>query len=318
MKFIIDTDMGIDDAVAVLMVLAHPQAQVKAITSILGNVPLAQATHNVGVVLDMADAPSIPVYQGCARPLLQFEPEDAVNVHGQDGLGGAGKPETTRTVEAEHASLALIRLARQNPGELTLLTLGPLTNIALAIRLDPNFPKNLENLVIMGGAVDGRGNTTAPTEFNIGVDPEAAKIVFDVCREVPGGTWLVPWETSLTEAISFADWDEIIRGNHPVAQFLQQMTVHLKQVMAALEFPVSIWPDPLAAAVALSPKIISEQEFRFVDVEIGSGLARGQTIVDYRNSSDTSPNMRIVRNVDRQKFKQLLQLAAQLGNGNLR
>lgn len=318
MKFIIDTDMGIDDAVAVLMVLAHPQAQVKAITSILGNVPLAQATHNVGVVLDVADAPPIPIYRGCARPLLQFEPEDAVNVHGRDGLGGAGKPETSRTVEAEHASLALIRLARQNPGELTLLTLGPLTNIALAIRLDPNFPKNLKNLVIMGGAVNGRGNTTAPTEFNIGVDPEAAKIVFDVCHEVPAGTWLLPWETSLTEAISFADWDEIIRGSHPVAQFLQRMTIHLKQVMAALEFPVSIWPDPLAAAVALSPEIVSDQEFRFVDVEISSGLARGQTIVDYRNSSATSPNVRIVRNVDRQNFKQLLQLAAQLGNGNLR
>ena len=312
MNLIIDTDMGIDDAVALLMVLAHPKAKIKAITSVLGNVSLAQATHNVGVVLDVAGAPPFPIYRGCARPLLQYEPEDAVSVHGADGLGGAGKPETTRTFAAEHASLALIRLARQNPGELTLLTLGPLTNIALAIRLDPNFPKNLKNLVIMGGAVDGRGNTTVPTEFNIGVDPEAAKIVFDVCREVPGGTWLVPWETSLTEAISFADWDGIIEGNCPVAQFLQQMTVHIKQVMAALEFPVSIWPDPLAAAVALSPKIVSDEELRFVDVEIGSGLARGQTIVDYRGGSDTSPNARIVRGIDRRKFKELLQLAAQL------
>jgi purine nucleosidase len=312
MNFIIDTDMGIDDAVALLMVLAHPKAKIKAITSILGNVPLAQATHNVGVVLDVADAPPIPIYQGCARPLLQYEPEDAVSVHGEDGLGGAGKADTSRTVAAEHASLALIRLARQNPGELTLLTLGPLTNIALAIRLDPNFPKNLKNLVIMGGAVDGRGNTTAPTEFNIGVDPEAAKIVFNVCHEVPGGTWLVPWETSLTEAISFADWDGNIEGNCPVAQFLQQMTVHIKQVMAAVEFPVSIWPDPLAAAVALSPEIVSDEELRFVDVEIGSGLARGQTIVDYRSGNDTSPNARIVRGVDRRKFKELLQLAAQL------
>ena len=90
MKYIIDTDMGIDDAVALLMVLAHPRAEIKAITSVLGNVPLAQATHNVGVVLDVAKAPATPIYQGCARPLLQQDPDDAVNVHGHDGLGGAG------------------------------------------------------------------------------------------------------------------------------------------------------------------------------------------------------------------------------------
>ena len=91
MKLIVDTDMGIDDAVALLMVLAHPKAEIKAITSVLGNVSLAQATHNVGVVLDVAGAPSFPIYRGCARPLLQYEPTDGVSVHGEDGLGGAGK-----------------------------------------------------------------------------------------------------------------------------------------------------------------------------------------------------------------------------------
>lgn len=139
MRFVIDTDMGIDDAVALLMVLAQTGIQIQAITTVMGNVPLAQATHNTGVVLDVANAPPIPIYQGCAWPLLGHQPQHAHDVHGDDGLGGAGRAETGRIIEAEHAALALIRLVRQYPGELTLLTLGPLTNIALAIRLKPDF-----------------------------------------------------------------------------------------------------------------------------------------------------------------------------------
>jgi purine nucleosidase len=312
MKFIIDTDMGVDDAVALLMALAQPDAEVAAITSVLGNVSLAQATHNVGVVLDVAQAPLIPIFQGCARPLLQYEAEDAVSIHGEDGLGGAGKPETTRRVEKEHASLAMSRLARESPGELTLLTLGPLTNVALAIRLDPAFPSNLRNLVIMGGAVDGRGNTTAPTEFNVGVDPEAAKIVLAACRDVPGEVWLIPWETALIEAVSFAEWEAVIGGDSAAAKFLQRMSVHVKQVMVTSGYSATIWPDPLAAAVALAPDIVLAQKARFVDVEVGAGLARGQTIVDYRNNSPLSPNVTIVRRVDRQRFKNMLRLGAQL------
>jgi len=276
---------------------------------VMGNISLVQATHNAGVVLDVADAPPIPIYQGCARPLLQTEPADASNFHGEDGLGGAGKPTTTRPVEAEHASLALIRLVQENPGQLTLLTLGPLTNLALAIRLYPNLPRQLKRLVIMGGAVDARGNTSAAAEFNIGVDPEAAKIVFKACQDVPEGIWLLPWETSLCHAIPMAEWEAIIAGDRPPAQFVRQMTPHLKQVMTRFNFAGTIWPDPLAAAVALSPEIITQQEERLVEVERGSGLARGQTIVDYRFNGHSSSNLHIVRHVDDQKFKALLRLA---------
>ena len=163
----------------------------------------------------------------------------------------------------------------------------------------------------MGGAVDGRGNTSPPTEFNIGADPEAAKIVFRVAADIPQGVWLIPWETSLTETISFSVWEKIIEGDRATARFVQKMTVYLKQVMGRGDYPGLIWPDPLAAAVALSSDIISEQEHRFVDVEIGSGLARGQTIVDYRPKSEIPPNVWIVRGVDKQKFQNLLRLAVQ-------
>src|SRR5262245_7726993 len=124
MQFIIDTDVGIDDAVAILMLLSHPAAKVLAITTVMGNVPLAQATQNVGTILDIIQAPPIPIYQGCARPLLQYSPQDARYVHGDDGLGGMGRLNGHRLVEAEHASLALTQLVAQHSGQVTLLTLG--------------------------------------------------------------------------------------------------------------------------------------------------------------------------------------------------
>jgi purine nucleosidase len=310
MKLLIDTDVGIDDAVALLMALAQPDCDIKAITTIVGNVPLAQATHNAGVVLDIANAPLIPIYRGCAKPLLQYRPDDATEFYGADGLGGAGQAQTSRIVESEHASLAMIRLAREHPAELTLLTLGPLTNVALAVRLEPAFLGQLKRIVMMAGAVDGRGNTSPPAEFNISVDPEAAKIVFAACAAAGVPITLISWEATLAHEVPFSTWDSLTEGSTPTAQFLQAMSVFAKDVMLAYGYTSLLWPDPLAAAVALAPEIVLEQECRFLDVETGPNLARGQTIVDYRTRSDRSPNAHIVRTVDRQKFHELLRLAA--------
>jgi len=311
MNLIIDTDLGIDDAIALLMTLAQPQTTITAITTVFGNVPLAQATHNTGVVLNVAQAPTIPIYRGCGKPLLQTEPETATLIHGEDGLGGAGTDFSDRPIEAEHAASALVRLARQTPGPLTLLTLGPLTNIALALRLDPNFFKNIKNLVMMAGAVEARGNTSALAEFNVGADPEAAKIVFESCRDVSGGVWLLPWETSISDAVPFDRWDNIITGDSSTARFAQRMTIHIKKVMTRLQADASFWPDPLAAAVTLNPDIATDQEHRFVEVAIGDGPARGQTIVDRRLDTSHRPNMHIVNHVNMEQFEQMLRLAVQ-------
>lgn len=309
MKLIIDTDMGIDDAIALLMVLAQPEAELVGLTSVAGNISLAQATHNAGVVLDVAQAPPIPIYPGCSKPLLQYQPQHAPEFHGADGLGGAGHAPTERVAAAEHASMALIRLVRQHPGQLTLLTLGPLTNVALAIRLDPNFLSNLRRLVMMVGAVEGRGNTSPLAEFNVAVDPEAAKIVLAALSQTELAAWLVSWEASLAHPFSFADWAEMIAGDSPVARFVQQMTVFMQQAVEAANIPALVWPDPLAAAVALDPDLVLRSERRFVAVETGANLARGQTIVDYRPHSQMRPNLHIVKQVDQPRFSQLLQRA---------
>lgn len=311
MKFIVDTDMGIDDALALLMILAQPGAEIEAITTVAGNIPLAQATHNAGVVLDIAAAPPVPIYQGCATPLMQTEPLHAMEVHASDGLGGAGRPHTDRPAEAEHASLALVRLARAKPGRLTLLTLGPLTNVALAIHLDPQFLTRFERIVLMAGAVHGHGNTTPAAEFNVAADPEAAQVVLNAGRRVADKVWLVSWEAALDHATPFARWRDIIAGASATARFVQQMTGFIERSMAAFGIATIPWADPLAAAVALDPAIVLNYDSRPITVEVGHNLARGQTIVSYLRRQNEPVTAKIVRQIDLPKFEQLLRLAVQ-------
>ena len=309
MKLIVDTDAGIDDAIALLMLLAQPDLQLLAISSVAGNVSLLQATQNIKTILDITNAPATPIYQGCARPLLRYAALDAMDIHGDDGLGGAGRTNSPRPVEAEPASLALLRLARQYTGRLTLLTLGPLTNIAVAIRLDPTFLTHFDRIVMMAGAVDVRGNTSAAAEFNIVVDPEAAHIVFDACHRTGVMVQLISWEATLAHPLTPETWAEIIEGDSPVARMAQTMTVFLNERRAEYNEPHILWPDPLAAAIVCRPEIILSQEARSIKVEIGHTLTRGQTLVDYRRRPDKPPNTQIIREVDGQQFRDLLKMA---------
>jgi purine nucleosidase len=308
-RLIIDTDTGIDDAVALLMAVAHPQTEIEAITTVMGNISLAQATHNAGVMLDIAHAPAIPIYRGCARPLMQHPPINAMDIHGSDGLGGASAPETQRQPQPEHAALAMVRLARENPGQLTLLTLGPLTNVALAIRLDAGFLANLERLVIMGGAVEAKGNTTPAAEFNFMADPEAAATVFLACRRTDFLPSVISWEVTLSHGLPMTIWRQLITGHTPSARFLQQITDFIDR-----QWPFNnvLWPDPLAAAVAMEPDIVLKQRPHSLVVEAGHNLARGQSIVDFRRGSEATPNAHVVRQVNLLRFQELLQTAAQL------
>jgi purine nucleosidase len=308
MKFIIDTDLGIDDAIAFLMILGHPQADIEAITTVVGNIPLAQATHNVGVVLNAAQAPPIPIFQGCGKPLMQNEPLHAMDFHGSDGLGGVGQSHPNRSIEAEHAVTALIRLARAHSGQVSLLTLGPLTNIALAIRLAPDFLSHFERVVMMAGAVDGRGNTSEVAEFNIAVDPEAAAIAFEACQQVADRVWLVSWEASLNHATPLETWHRFISGDTAQAKFVQAMSQFAESVVADYGYSAIPWADPLAAAVALEPEIVTAYDTCLVQVDVGHTLARGSTIPDYRSRHRPITNMKIVRAVDLEKFEAILQL----------
>ncbi|HMV30090.1 MAG TPA: nucleoside hydrolase, partial [Anaerolineales bacterium] len=174
---IIDTDPGIDDALAFLLAVASPELVLDGITTIHGNASTKQTTRNALAVLELAKASHVPVYKGCDVPLVKeslLSPE----THGNQGLGYAQLPEPAAQAQSQHASDFLIEHIMSHPGEITLVAIGPLTNVALAIRKEPRIVQNVKEVFIMGGAVFHPGNTTAQTEYNVYVDPHAAHIVF--------------------------------------------------------------------------------------------------------------------------------------------
>ncbi len=156
-RMIIDTDPGVDDAHAIMMALAHPDVKVEALTVVAGNVGLENTVANAKKILDTFAA-DVPVYAGSQQSLV-LKAETAAYVHGEDGLGDAGIPDSHRETEAEPAAVALVRMANESPGEISLVAIGPLTNLAVALHLEPSLPLKFKELVIMGGAVDARGNT---------------------------------------------------------------------------------------------------------------------------------------------------------------
>ena len=308
-RLLIDTDCGVDDAQAILMAFAHPQTQVEAISAVAGNVEVDKVTANVGVILDLLDADA-PLYRGADRPLVQ-PPEPAHFIHGADGLGNANfDPPRTQPVAGEHAAQAIARLARQAPGEITLVTLGPLTNVALAVRLDPQLAQNIKRVVCMGGAVQAQGNTAMVSEFNFWSDPEATHIVLETFPDVT----IASWELTLQHGLPWEQYDALVETTTPKGQFVRRITAEILGAVKAHPLYGSLGmllPDPLAMACALEPGIILEQERRRVVMELHGAHTRGQTVVDWMGETDQPANVNIVRRVDMDAFGRLMQAAVQ-------
>lgn len=301
---LIDTDPGVDDALAILM--AHRHARVAGLCVTAGNVGLAHTVRNALKLVDIAGADT-PVFAGCARPLV-LPAADAAFVHGADGFGDTGYAASARQPQAEHAALAIVRLAREHRGELTLVALGPLTNLALALRLEPELPNLVARLVVMGGAVTGRGNThLVPAEFNIGFDPEAAHVVFS---EWPMFD-LVDWEATLRHGLDFARVERWLAADDARARFFAAISRRTREWTRAHGRPALMAADALAMAVALEPGIATEVAERAVAIELTGTLTRGATVVDWDGRFGQHPNARIVGAVDPARFEALV--AAALG-----
>jgi purine nucleosidase len=303
-RLVIDTDPGVDDAHAILAAFAHPEAHVEAITTVAGNVSLERTTANACTVLDVLEQ-DVPVYPGCDRPLVA-RPPDASYFHGEDGLGDSGYPPSTRQVADEHAVNTLIRLANESPGELTLAAIGPLTNLALATRLDPALPQKYERLVVMGGSIRGTGNTTPVAEFNAYADPEAAAIVFDAW---PGLT-LISWETTLAHSFTAEQAETLLATDSPRAEFFRRITQRtIGTLQQILGHKMLLEPDLLAVAVALEPDIVRKAEMHHVQVELAGQYTRGQTAVDWFDRTGHEPNVNLVLELELERLWELLQAA---------
>jgi purine nucleosidase len=299
MKILIDTDPGVDDALAIMM--AHARAEVVGLSIAAGNVGLAHTLGNALKLVEVIGAET-PVFAGCPTPLVAGA-EDAGFVHGADGFGDTGYLPASRRAEDEHAVEAILRLSREHAGKLSLVALGPLTNLALALRLDPALPGRIARLVVMGGAVRGNGNTERlAAEFNIGFDPEAAHVVFSAWPVFD----LVDWEACLRHAMPFARYDALVARGDRRARFLAAISRKARAFNQARERVGMIAADALAMAVALEPGIVRRAERRHVTVELGGQHARGATVVDWEGRLGHPANANVVLEVDQAGFEALV------------
>ena len=303
-RFLIDTDTGSDDAVALVMALRHPDIEVVGITTVAGNVPLQMATQNALYTLEQCGRSiPVPVYAGCAKPMLR-EIVTAQNVHGMDGMGDMGLPLHSRQPAASHAVPKLIELIHQYANDITLVTLGPLTNIALAVMLDPSIAKLVSRCVVMGGTSDNVGNMSLAGEYNIWADPEAARIVFESGLPI----MMVGWDISRKYAVIAPEDAAAIRAiDTPLAHFcLDINAVVNKFCLEETQLAGFDLPDPIAMAVAIDPTVATQIYRRHVIVDLGEGHSRGQILIDHHGQLNRSHKADLVVEASREKFIQML------------
>lgn len=304
---LIDTDPGIDDALALLMAFASPRIKVLGLCVGAGNVGLRHTLANTRKLCALAGVEA-PIHPGCDRPLLH-PARDAAYVHGRDGFGDVGYLPASTPVQEEHAVLALLRHSHEYAGRLQLVMLGPLTHLALALRLDPSLPARIGRLVVMGGAVHGHGNISAHAEFNFAFDPEAAHIV---CSEFP--------------AFELVDWEAVLRHGYPAERFAHWLAVgdHRARFYAAISRSFRDWvrargsselraADALAMATVLHPEGSRRRCRHRIAIDIGTGPARGASIIDWDDRSTTGALADILLEYDQSLFERLL--ADALGAG---
>jgi purine nucleosidase len=284
--FLIDTDTASDDAVALIMALRSPLVEVVAITTVAGNVRVEQATRNALYTAELCDA-RVPVFAGAEKPLRR-EHYGADWFHGRDGLGDHDYPPPKRVPEGMSAADAIIATMQAYPGALEMVTLGPLTNIALALQKRPDIAGKVQRCVVMGGAPCCEGNVTPAAEYNIWCDPEAARMVMRSGLPIE----LVGWHLSRCGAVlNISEIEHILSFKNPIAQFAIECNSAAQQAFLRQTGESGIaLPDPVAMAVALDPSMVTSRSKHLVEVETESELTRGMTIVDRLNVAGDERN----------------------------
>jgi len=301
-NFWIDTDTASDDAVAILMALRWPDVNVIGISVVAGNVHVEKGAKNARYTVELCGKKT-PVYLGASQPLVR-EPTWGYFFHGDDGMGNQNYPEPSIPLAEGNAVEALIDAVRSNPGNITLITLGPFTNIALALRIAPDIAEKISMCYAMAGAAATLGNITPAAEFNVYVDPEAAKIVFN--SGIP--LLMVGWEHCRGYANLVEEEIAHIRSfNTPFADFTIDCNAHaISTNKEWLTEPGLALPDPVTMAIALDPSICTKRSAHYVDVETVSELTLGMTVVDQLGVIKKEKNIEVCWEIDIQGWKDLL------------
>jgi purine nucleosidase len=326
---ILDVDTGVDDALALLYACASPDAELLAATCVGGNVDARQVAENTRAVLELAGRGDVPVALGREQPLVK-PLETSTETHGPRGLGAAELPPARRRLERKEAATVIVDIARARPGEVTLVTLGPLTNMAVAMEREPALPRLLGGWVMMGGAFRSPGNTTPTSEWNVHVDPDAAQRVF--------ATWATRVDGDPTR-LGLALGLDVTERTRFLPEHLRHLAVRagvqpldasplsgepieavgsvaanpiLRFVADALRFYFDFHArydgfygaflhDPMAVAAALDPSLVGARPV-YVDVETGPGLAHGMTVADWRGLTRHEPNLAVAVEADGDQF----------------
>ncbi|NIJ68875.1 nucleoside hydrolase [Xanthomonas sp. 60] len=300
---LIDTDPGVDDALALLMAFADDRHDVVALTIAAGNVGLAYTVRNALKLCEVVGREDVPVFAGSPDPLIHPS-LDAAHVHGRDGYGDVALPPAARQAEAEHAALAILRLSHQYAGELMLVMLGPLTNLALALKLDPTLPGRIGNIVVMGGALTCHGNITPVAEFNIAFDPEAAHVVFSAFPQLR----VSDWEATVAHGLPLAQAEHWLAADTPRARFYELISRKTRGLSEDAKGDRWFTADALAMAWALEPEGAQRVAFAPVGIELAGGF-RGATLVDWNRQTGRPDNCELLLAYDQQRFEALVRRA---------
>ncbi|KAJ7993377.1 hypothetical protein DPEC_G00271780 [Dallia pectoralis] len=309
---VIDTDTGIDDAQAIMMALATPSVQILGITCCFGNTHVDNVCQNVLRVLSVCGCPEIPVFRGAKVPLVR--PIEGFKDHfGTDGLGDVLEdkdPQWEEKIQRENAASALIRLVADNPKQVSLVALGPLTNLALAIRLDPTFVLNLKELFIMGGNMEGKGNMTVCGEFNFVMDPESAYVVLE---EYLGPTHIASWEYCCSNHLTWEFFEELMSQDTPAGRFMRTISSKCWAYSKAAVLKGDVYfgkgfvpYDSYAMAACIDSSVVTESIECPVRVELQGALCRGMMAVDQNNMLKKNHQASVMKTCDQNKFRMLL------------
>jgi purine nucleosidase len=299
-QLIFDGDPGIDDALALLYALKSYDVVLRGITTVGGNIGLDKTTRNALRILEITDNPHIPVARGIEKPLLR-EHKSEGEVHGKDGLGNSELPHPKIREIKEHAVDFIINTIMENPKQITLVPVGPLTNIAVAVIKEPKIKDYVKKVVIMGGAVTTFGNITPESEFNIFTDPEAAKIVFESGLPIT----LVGLDVTMKTLLTPDHLKEITEVSTPITEFVGKIITHyMKFYREVVGVNGCGMHDPLAVAVAIDDSLVKTRKL-FVTVETKGEFTTGETVADLRGSKEgvvRPPNMEVCIDVDSERF----------------
>ncbi|XP_060579044.1 nucleoside hydrolase-like isoform X2 [Ruditapes philippinarum] len=303
-KLLIDTDAGVDDAQAILMALQAPDVDVIGITCVMGNADVEQVGLNVLRILKVVDRLDIPVFIGCNEPLLG-DKKPTSDYHGLDGFGDApdeDAPDKSH-LQSEHAVMALVRIAKEHEGEVTLACIGPLTNVAMAIRMDSKFGSRFKGCYIMGGNHEGKGNMTTSAEFNFYSDPEAAYVVLN---QLKTPITIVTWETCEKHSLPWEFYHKIRRNDNAITNFLRKIEKLSEKYAIEHKWDTFIPCDEVLVACFLNHDVIKSSADVYATVEVKGQYTWGQMVVDWNSVLKKNKNVKIVTNIDQTVYENIL------------